>query len=354
MPVMSYATFNRGIDKWFSLRNGAIGVIDAKMKEYDRSPTNRALLLELQSAVNAFKHEKDLKFASSNGDYTNSKRDKNGTITLLSKQVDAEVDATNPGRPLGLNPFAGLAASAQVQALARQARAENDSVLISCPVTQQLDFRNGAAPVEFGWTVQLKLTQGFTELVVDVALKLKPTAAIVGEYQMRWKTHIQSSWNNAKLIHGAKQLDIRFNLVWKAVGSAEPAYEVNVHQPPPRPDEPEYVKAGGKWDKGARGPTVGGGVGTPDMGNWGADDSAAIVHEFGHMIGCPDEYYTKSFNGVPVAADIYDQLPLTTDSIMNNTGPNGRIHARHYDFIRAEYEKWKGLSAGSTTIQVKG
>jgi hypothetical protein len=223
-------------------------------------------------------------------------------------------------------------------------------------VTQELDYRDGGGARQFGWTVQLKLIERPTELVVMVAVKLNESVPVVHNYKSLWKTQIQGSWNGATLLipngSAVRRLPMRFELDWYPVAYAGPAYVVNVHKPPAQPKQEEYTKkASGGWDKNHRGPTVGTNVGTPDMGNWGADDSAAIVHEFGHMIGCPDEYYTKKFNGVVTAPDTYDQVPFTTDSVMNNTGPAGRIHARHYYLIKSEYEKWKGLTVDSTKVQ---
>lgn len=357
MTIMSLAAFKTGTHKTFSKRNGAIAHIDTKLSLYWGAQTNPAVLLELQTAINDFKTEKNKKFAATGGTYKNSKREAKGFVTLLSQQVDEKVRASSPSRPVGIPTVAGIAGEVQLRALARQVRAEADFTNVSVPMTQELDYRDSTGRRRFGWTVQLKLIERPTELVVRVALKVNPTKPIVGDFESRWKTHIQSSWNGAILIDGSsgtpRRLPIRFELDWKPVGYAGDAYEVNVHQPPAQPSQEKYGKsASGGWSEQRRGPTVGGRVGTPDMGNWGADDSAAIVHEFGHMIGCPDEYYTVSFNGVPATPDTYDQLPFTTDSVMNNTGPKGRIHARHYHLIKQQYEIWKGLVAGSTSVQV--
>jgi bacillopeptidase F (M6 metalloprotease family) len=88
------------------------------------------------------------------------------------------------------------------------------------------------------------------------------------------------------------------------------------------------------------------------MGNFGAEDRNVIAHEFGHIIGNPDEYYTKKYMGHAVDANTYDQVPFATDSIMNNTDPNGRVHPRHYYLIRDHYAIWKGIVPNTIEVIV--
>ncbi|MDR3443677.1 MULTISPECIES: immune inhibitor A domain-containing protein [unclassified Dyella] len=79
--------------------------------------------------------------------------------------------------------------------------------------------------------------------------------------------------------------------------------------------------------------------GTPNMLEWGAKDSEAVPHEFGHTIGLPDEYDTTRYNGNPVDATIYGQPGFSTKSIMNNTVSNrgSTLYARHFDLIANDY-----------------
>lgn len=353
MPVMSLKTFKDRTWKMFSIRNGAIGEIDKKLKRYHDSGRNRATLLELRDAVAAFKTEKDAKFSGRGGDYTSSKRDQAQGVTDLAAQVAGELTALGP--PMGVSLMgAGMAQEVRLRAVARQQNIELNTTDVRVDVSQRLDYRNGSAPTDFAWTVHLKLTEAPTELIVTVALKTVPTAPLTrGNFKAIWQQQIGSSWNGAKLVlPNGRTLPMRFELDWKANGYTGPAYTVNVHEPPPRPAQGQYARTGtGQWTVNpGRGPTVGTDVGTPHMGQWGADDRAAIVHEFGHMLGCPDEYYTVSYNGLALPAATYDQVPFTTDSIMNNTGPEGRIFPRHYQLIKQEYERWKGIAANTTRV----
>lgn len=70
--------------------------------------------------------------------------------------------------------------------------------------------------------------------------------------------------------------------------------------------------------------------GTIDALRWGVEDTGpggGICHEVGHFIGCPDEYYTITYNGVTRAwGNGYQNVPNI--GVMNN--PNQRPLARHY------------------------
>jgi hypothetical protein len=74
--------------KWFSVRNGAIAVIDEKLEAVERSPNDHKALLELDAAIEAFKDEKDTKY----GDYKQSSREGPAqNITNLDRDVKAKL-----------------------------------------------------------------------------------------------------------------------------------------------------------------------------------------------------------------------------------------------------------------------
>ena len=79
--------------------------------------------------------------------------------------------------------------------------------------------------------------------------------------------------------------------------------------------------------------------GTPNMLEWGADDSEAVPHEFGHTIGLPDEYLTTQYNGIALDAAIYNQPPFGTKSIMNNTvsSRGSTLYPRHFSLIATDF-----------------
>jgi hypothetical protein len=79
--------------------------------------------------------------------------------------------------------------------------------------------------------------------------------------------------------------------------------------------------------------------GTPNLLEWGAKDSEAVPHGFGHTIGLPDEYDTTQYNGSPVDAAIYGQPGFTTKSIMNNTvsSRGSTLYDWHFKVIAADF-----------------
>lgn len=360
MTVMTVKEFKTKTHKYFSLRNGAIGAIDAALAAYHLEPDNRAKLTTLRDAIKAFRDQKDAKFAPKGGDWESSKRESRGGITELASQVDGALRAAvSPG----LNTLSlGLAAAAQRQAKSRIARIGLETFSTSVRVTQTQNYNDGVGIRNFAWIVPFQFFESPTELLIKIAVKTAEATPIVGDYKSRWSRQIGSSWNGARLVippqagssryPRGKTLQLRFELEWVEASYAGRCYTVNVHQPPPQPAQSDYAKnSAGSWQKAAKSDTVGTKVGTPHMGQWGADDNAAIVHEFGHMIGCPDEYYTLTHMGVPLAADTYDQPPFSTNSIMNNTGPQGRIFPRHYLLIQQRFEKWRTIAAGTTVVQ---
>jgi hypothetical protein len=79
--------------------------------------------------------------------------------------------------------------------------------------------------------------------------------------------------------------------------------------------------------------------GTPNMLEWGAKDSEAVPHEFGHTIGLPDEYNVTKYNGAAVDATIYGQPGFATKSIMNNTvsSRGSTLYPRHFSLIATDF-----------------
>jgi hypothetical protein len=67
------------------------------------------------------------------------------------------------------------------------------------------------------------------------------------------------------------------------------------------------------------------GESTMSMTNWGVDDTVDVRHEFGHMLGALDEYFT--INGVD-----YGEGRQPNGNIMNN--PANLPAAHHYDLVK--------------------
>jgi hypothetical protein len=240
---------------------------------------------------------------------------------------------------------------AQAMAL-RQAKAVADFHDVSFVAKQTQNYNDGVGVRNFEWKVRFRLTEMPTILQVKVIVKLVSAVAITGAFKERWQRQILSSWNNRAFlvvptsgIPNQKRLAVVFDIEWKDDTYASPAYVVTVVQPAALPAHPKFVKTGvSQWEEKAPVIVSGSQVGTPHMGQWGADDETAVVHEFGHMIGLPDEYMTLTYNGNPLPASVYNCKAFTTGSLMNNTSAEGRIHLRHYQIIADEYNKWKGIA----------
>ena len=101
----------------------------------------------------------------------------------------------------------------------------------------------------------------------------------------------------------------------------------------------------------AAGATTGGraGVGgTTSMTGWGTADTLDITHEFGHMLGCPEEYFTT--NGVDYTQGGRKQgFRDPGGGVMNN--PAGPALARNFEFIRKQAAKLHGVNLNKTAIR---
>lgn len=94
-------------------------------------------------------------------------------------------------------------------------------------------------------------------------------------------------------------------------------------------------------------------LGTPHLGQWGVQDKQAIVHEFGHVIGNPDEYWVKSHNihfGGHERRD-YNKPAFSTDSIMNDSR-KGRVFRRHFAVVVRLYREWKAATGHRPGVAV--
>ena len=78
------------------------------------------------------------------------------------------------------------------------------------------------------------------------------------------------------------------------------------------------------------------------MRNWSAADTVDVTHEFGHMLGNMDEYFTV--NGTD-----FGPGRQAGGNIMNN--PANTPIARHFDLIKEEAQN---LIGAGTTCTVKG
>jgi hypothetical protein len=137
----------------------------------------------------------------------------------------------------------------------------------------------------FGWTVAYRQT--WTHIVVRINLNPDAgiSAATMTNLQNTWATTIQNRWSNAWGAGRSGELTCPFTFDVQWVNS-NAHHDVRV-RPGPAPT---------------------------DMGNWDTNDSGAVAsHEFGHMIGNPDEY---------PAGNCPDRSPVNTGTIMDTNVNN--------------------------------
>ncbi len=177
-------------------------------------------------------------------------------------------------------------------------------------LTQKLDeprketISNAPAGAEawngtYGWPARFLLTADEPQCRIAATIRVRLVGTITAAQQTAWATAIKAAWNDRFKVCGdcwccctngaAITCDIQF------VTSGE-------HQ------------------------VVNVGTSTTNMNNWGATDTVDISHEFGHMLGALDEYFTV--NGTNWGAG---RQP--TGAIMNN--PANPPVARHYETARA-------------------
>lgn len=133
----------------------------------------------------------------------------------------------------------------------------------------------------YGWQSKYMLTVRRTSCTVLLTMRLKVTgAAITAAQKTAWKTAIENKWNGK----------VRFVCPdRRCVGACGAGYPVAV--------EVVYVESGEHYTVTANNPGAAEGGraglgGTTSMTGWGVDDLVDITHEFGHMIGAPEEYFT--------------------------------------------------------------
>ena len=149
----------------------------------------------------------------------------------------------------------------------------------------RMEISFGVSECIYGWTAAYQQT--WTHIVVRINLNPDAgiNAATMTNLRNTWQTTIESRWSN----------------VWGAARSGELRC--------PFTFDVQWVNAGAHHNVRVRpGPAQ------TDMTNWDTSDSGAVSsHEFGHMIGNPDEY---------TSATCPSRSPVNTGTIMDNNSNN--------------------------------
>ena len=157
----------------------------------------------------------------------------------------------------------------------------------------------------YAWRARFRLRVDQSICRVRVTVRVRVTGTITAAQLAAWETAIETAWNNIfKLCCGGKCCSNGYTIV----------------------TDIQFVTSGEHQ-------VVAAGASTVNMGLWGATDTADVDHEFGHMLGAPDEYFTV--NGTDWGPGRQAGAP-----IMNN--PANPPVARNYDLIRTQAQALMG------------
>ena len=187
----------------------------------------------------------------------------------------------------------------------------------------------------FNWDSRFRLTYDLNSgnIIVSVRILSSATAA----QKAAWERAIEGKWSN------------RYKLVVASStpGAAERRYPIIVDlQWVTEAKDADYTV-----NPSAAGSTSGGraGVGgTTSMTDWGASDTTDVTHEFGHMLGNPEEYFTTNrvdYTGGGTRTGFRE----VGGGVMNN--PSEDPFTRHYELIRRHAAKVLGVEESRCTVR---
>jgi hypothetical protein len=187
----------------------------------------------------------------------------------------------------------------------------------------------------FRWRAKWRLKLDMRDDTAELNVKVRLFSTASNELKRKWSRAIRNKWSG-KFGFGVLDED----------GELEELYPINV--------EVEWVSSEGDAhytiDPHAAGDTEDGryGVsGTVSMLGWGETDTVDVAHEFGHMLGCPEEYFTT--NGFDWTFGGRRQgWRDRGGGVMNN--PAGAALERNFSLIRKEAAKLRGVKLAKTKI----
>ena len=120
----------------------------------------------------------------------------------------------------------------------------------------------------YGWRTRFLLTLDKTTCTARVLIRVRLVGTITAAQRAAWETAVEAAWNS------------RFDLCRRVCCCSDGLAIVT---------DIQFVTTGEHQ-------VVNVGASTTNMGNWGAADRVDVSHEFGHVFGALDEYFTV--NGV--------------------------------------------------------
>jgi hypothetical protein len=178
---------------------------------------------------------------------------------------------------------------------------------VSSAMSETLQTGNPAtgpfSPRVFSWNTGYDIAYLRDALQLTVRIKLDPTNATartqLATAQPVWESNIEGAWNNQfRVTNAIHTLALRFNCHFT---DSDPHHTVNVH-----PGSPTG------W------PGV-------DMLNWYTGRLVSPNHEFGHMIGNPDEYFLSQAHYTAVTGENPTTAPAGNVTTETDTAGNQRF-----------------------------
>jgi len=190
------------------------------------------------------------------------------------------------------------------------------------------------------WRLKLDMRPEQAELNVKVRLHSPASAST----KRRWSRAIRRKWSG-KFAFAVKR-DTAIDLPDGGRDEFEEMYPINIEiewvDDPAKAHYTIAANAAGATEDGRAG--LGG---TTSMTGWGEADTTDVTHEFGHILGCAEEYFTT--DGVDYSrggrrAGFRDP----GGGVMNN--PAGQALARNFNTIRKEGAKLRGVKLNKTKV----
>jgi hypothetical protein len=200
---------------------------------------------------------------------------------------------------------------------------------------------NGVFSWRAKWQLRLDLRAEIGELAVVVRLHSTASA----EVKRAWSRAIRRKWSDkfAFVVLRDEPIAISPGVSDDALEMYPIRIRIQWVDDPRRAHYVVRANAAGAQEGGRAGQG-----GTTSMTGWGTADVVDITHEFGHMLGCPEEYFTT--NGVDYTQGGTRQgFRDPRGGVMNN--PAGPALARNFALIRREAARLRGVAHGKTRIR---
>lgn len=185
----------------------------------------------------------------------------------------------------------------------------------------------------FNWTSRFNIVLDALRGRANLIMRLHTTATPA--VQAAWARAIESRWGSRMYLRiqprggrlAACKMPIHVDIQWQR-RAADAHYSIN--------------------PQGAGGSTGGraGSGGTSSMTDWGTADTQDVTHEFGHMIGNAEEYFTT--NGTNYATAGRRGFRDVGGGIMNNPAEAARL--RHFNLFREQVAIMLRLPSSNVTV----